>query len=37
MRAVVAVDCDAYTVVCVACMCAVRVCEGDDNAGVGSG
>ena len=32
-------DCDACTVVCVACMCAVRVrwCEGDGNAGVGSG
>ena len=33
MRAVVAVT-DACTVVCV---CAVRVCEGDGSAGVGSG
>ena len=34
-----AVDCDACTGVCVACMCAVRVCgcEDDGNAGVGSG
>ena len=30
-------DCDACTVVCVACVCAVRVCEGDGSAGVGSG
>ena len=41
-------DCDACTFVCVACVCAVRVtamlvwgpeevCEGDGNAGVGSG
>ena len=30
-------NCDACTVVCVACVCAVRVCEGDSNAGVGSG
>ena len=29
-------DCDACTVVCVACVCVVRVCEGDGNAGVGS-
>ena len=41
MRAVVAVtvmhDCDACTVVCVACVCAVRVRGGDGSAGVGSG
>ena len=27
-------DCDACTVVCVACVYPVRVCEGDGNAGV---
>ena len=32
-------DCDAFTVVCVACEYGERVlrCEGDDNAGVGDG
>ena len=32
-------DCDACTVVCVACVYATRLlgCEGDSNAGVGSG
>ena len=32
-------DCDVCTIVCVVCVCAVRVlgCDGDANAGVGSG
>ena len=37
MRAVVAVTVMHVTVVCVACVCAVRVWEGDGSAGVGSG